>query len=83
MGATSESGGAGVPGPKQSERRANLELRVLVNDMLERVRELHRNSQVWDPGERARAEADLESIMARVRRETVRIATEEHRGTTT
>ena len=61
----------------QSERRTNLELRALVNDMLQRVRELHRNTQVWDPAERAKAEADLESIMARVRRETVRIAAEE------
>lgn len=51
------------------ERRRNPELRALIDDMLERVREMHRHNSMWDPYERARAEAALEQIMARVRRE--------------
>jgi len=36
--------------------------------MLDRVRDLNRDNGFWTPDERARAEAELESIMARVRR---------------
>jgi hypothetical protein len=36
--------------------------------MLERVRLMNRNVTVWTAEERAKAEAELESIMARVRR---------------
>ena len=50
------------------ERRANPELRRLIDDMLDRVRQMNRNVGIWSAEERARAEADLESIMARVRR---------------
>jgi hypothetical protein len=50
------------------DRRSNPELRRLIEEMLERVREMNRNVGVWTPDERARAEADLESVMARVRR---------------
>lgn len=50
------------------DRRANPELRRLIEEMLERVREMNRNVTIWNTEERARAEADLESIMARVRR---------------
>jgi hypothetical protein len=53
---------------KSSERRSNLVLRSLIDEMLERVRELNRKATDWTPDDRARAEADLESIMARVRR---------------
>ena len=53
---------------KSSERRSNLVLRSLIDEMLERVRELNRNSTVWTSEDRARAEADLDAIMARVRR---------------
>ena len=53
---------------KSSERRSNLVLRSLIDEMLERVRELNRNSTVWTTDDRARAEADLDAIMARVRR---------------
>ena len=53
---------------KSSERRSNLVLRSLIDEMLERVRELNRRATEWTPDDRARAEADLESIMARVRR---------------
>lgn len=57
---------------QDSDRRSSLELRELIDQMLARVRDIHRNNPRWDPSERARAEADLEAIMARVRRETVR-----------
>lgn len=50
------------------DRRANPELRRLIEEMLERVRQMNRNVLIWSPEERARAEADLESVMARVRR---------------
>jgi hypothetical protein len=51
-----------------SDRRNNLVLRALIDEMLERVRELNRNTGVWTGEERARAEAELDAIMARVRR---------------
>ncbi|HKN68746.1 MAG TPA: hypothetical protein VJW73_20815 [Gemmatimonadaceae bacterium] len=50
------------------DRRSNPELRRLIEEMLERVRQMNRNVLIWSPEERARAEADLESVMARVRR---------------
>lgn len=52
-----------------SERRSNDLLRSLVNEMLDRVRELNRRATAWTPGERAQAESELEAIMQRVRRE--------------
>jgi hypothetical protein len=67
---TKESG----PIPQQSstetmqDRRSNPELRRLIEEMLERVRQMNRNVGVWNQDERARAEAELESVMARVRR---------------
>ena len=54
--------------PDNDDRRSNLVLRALIDEMLERVREVNRMSGVWSTGERARAEAELEAIMARVRR---------------
>jgi hypothetical protein len=51
-----------------TDRRSNLVLRALIDEMLERVRELNRNAQGWTGSDRARAEAELDSIMARVRR---------------
>jgi hypothetical protein len=54
------------------ERRSNAALRALVNEMLERVRELSRRTTAWSPEEREQAEAELEVIMARVRREAAR-----------
>lgn len=50
------------------ERRSNLVLRALIDEMLERVREVNRMDGVLAPDDRDRAEAELESIMARVRR---------------
>jgi hypothetical protein len=55
--------------PEQaSDRRANLVLRALIDEMLERVRGLNANPATMTTDERSRAEAELESIMARVRR---------------
>ena len=54
------------------ERRSNEVLRALVNEMLERVRELSRRTSAWSAEERAQAEAELEAIMAHVRREAAR-----------
>lgn len=64
------SGHINVPmdDPDGADRRANLALRVLIDEMLERVRDLNRNTGLWTADERARAEAELDTIMARVRR---------------
>ena len=51
-----------------SDRRSNLVLRALIDEMLERVRELNRNAGSWPAPARAKAESDLDAIMARVRR---------------
>ena len=55
-----------------SERRSNLVLRALIDEMLEQVRELNRTTGGQDADERAKAEAQLDSIMARVRRVAAR-----------
>ena len=55
-------------GGSADDRRSNLVLRALIDEMLERVREMNRNTGVWSGDDRARAEAELDSIMARVRR---------------
>jgi hypothetical protein len=54
------------------DRRANLVLRALVDDMLERVRELNRNRLLWSSEDIARKEAELAAIMARVRKAALR-----------
>ena len=51
-----------------TNRRSNLVLRTLIDEMLERVRELNRRAESLSSSDRARAEAELDSIMARVRR---------------
>jgi hypothetical protein len=67
---TKPSGSAHQPSSTEAvhDRRSNPELRRLIEEMLERVRQMNRNVGVWSQEERARAEADLESVMARVRR---------------
>ncbi|HSC33504.1 MAG TPA: hypothetical protein VLD17_17405 [Gemmatimonadaceae bacterium] len=55
-----------------AERRTNVVLRSLVNEMLQRVRDLSRRTAVWSAEERAQAERELEVIMARVRDEAAR-----------
>lgn len=61
-----------IPNKNESDssldRRSNLVLRALIDEMLERVREMNRNSGVWTMEERARAEVELDGVMARVRR---------------
>ena len=56
----------------ERERRANHALRMLIDEMLESVRHLHRNTVIWDAADRAQAEAELAEIMARVRLEAAR-----------
>jgi N-glycosylase/DNA lyase len=69
---TKSSGQSPAQQPSTTEalqdRRSNPELRRLIEEMLKRVREMNRNVAVWSAEERARAEADLELVMARVRR---------------
>jgi hypothetical protein len=52
------------------ERRQNARLRLLVDEMLKSIRESQRRDD-WTDVERERAEADLERIMAQVRRAAV------------
>jgi hypothetical protein len=62
-----EARGADARGP---ERRQNARLRLLVDEMLKSIRESQRRED-WTEVERERAEADLERIMAQVRRAAV------------
>jgi hypothetical protein len=55
--------------PPPAERRKNLLLRTLVEEMMAQVRELQRHAGPWSPEERARLEDDLERIMSKVRLE--------------
>jgi hypothetical protein len=66
---TTSSGELAISNPEQAgDRRANLVLRALIDEMLERVRGLNASPSTLTTDERSRAEAELESIMARVRR---------------
>jgi hypothetical protein len=56
------------PKDAAGDRRSNVVLRALIDEMLDRLRELNRKSGTWSGDERARAEAELDAIMARVRR---------------
>ena len=58
--------------PESAERRHNLFLRGLIDDMLAQVRELQQHAGPWPPDERARAEAALERILSQVRSEALR-----------
>jgi hypothetical protein len=62
----------------ERERRANHALRALIDEMLNRVRQLHRNTVIWDAADRAQAEAELAEIMARVRSEAASGPEEQH-----
>lgn len=59
-----------VATPTQDDRRAKSGLRALVDEMMAQIRALSHEDR-WTPESRAQAEADLERIMARVRREAV------------
>lgn len=54
-----------------NERRRLVALRTLVDELLGRIREVSGHPE-WTGEERARAEADLDRIMASVREETLR-----------
>lgn len=62
----------GAPSQPTAERRTNVALRSLVNEMLQRVRDLSRRTAAWSVEERTQAEAELEIIMTRVRAEASR-----------
>ena len=59
-------------GPKvqTEDRRARAGFRALIEEMMQQIREAARRED-WTPDERARAEADLERIMACVRRQAM------------
>jgi hypothetical protein len=61
---------ARAPEARAPERRQNARLRLLVDEMLKSIRESQRRDD-WTETERERAEADLERIMAQVRRAAV------------
>ncbi|MCC6773440.1 MAG: hypothetical protein IT360_19820 [Gemmatimonadaceae bacterium] len=52
--------------------RKNVLLRLLIDDMLEQVRDLQKYAGPWPADERASAEAALERIMVQVRQEALR-----------
>ena len=56
-----------MPAPTP-DRRSNLVLRALIDDMIERVRVLQSDSVRLTDRDREVAAADLEKVMARVRR---------------
>lgn len=58
------------------ERRQNLLLRMLLNEMLDQVREMQRHAGPWPSEERANAEEALERIMTQVRAEAMRKSAE-------
>lgn len=58
------------------EQRQNLLLRMLINEMLDQVREMHRHAGPWPNEERTAAEAALERIMTQVRAEALRKSAE-------
>ncbi len=51
-----------------TERRRDDLFRTLIDDLMQQLRELRAHGGAWPPDERIRAEADLERIMAQVRR---------------
>ena len=59
-----------------SDRRARAGFRALIDEMMAQIRAVSRQEE-WTPEARAAAEADLERIMASVRREAIRARVEE------
>ncbi|MDQ6828163.1 MAG: hypothetical protein M3081_04795 [Gemmatimonadota bacterium] len=57
-----------IPLADVGERRTNVVLRALIDELLERVRELHRNGPSWSAADRDRAMASLELIMMQLKR---------------
>ena len=56
------------------ELRKNVLLRMLINDMLDQVRELKPQEGPWPPEERRDAEQALERIMSQIRQEALKRA---------
>ena len=54
-----------------TERRHDPLFRSLIDEMMAQIRELRAHSGPWPAEERARVEADLERIMAQVRRAAI------------
>ena len=68
MSSTPSGAADAVPGPPVPERRRNAALRALIDEMLFQVRGMQqRDNEAWTAEERARAEAELDRIMSRVR----------------
>ncbi len=55
-----------------AERRRDDLFRTLIDDLMQQLRELRAHGGAWPPDERLRAEADLERIMAQVRKAALR-----------
>ena len=70
IGSSSNSDESGRNGA-DDDKRQNLALRGLVDEMLATIR-VTVNRDLWTPEERARAEADLSRIMSQVQSETLR-----------
>lgn len=58
------------PSTPGDDRRSNSGLRALIDEMMTQLRAAS-NRDVWTPEARARAESDLERIMATVRQKAV------------
>jgi hypothetical protein len=56
--------------------RKNLLLRMLINEMLEQVRDIQRHGGPWNADERERAEQTLDRVMEQVRSEATKRSTE-------
>jgi hypothetical protein len=57
---------------EKRDRRTNVLLRMLINEMLDQVRELQQHAGPWPAAERRNAEDALERIMTQVRAEALR-----------
>jgi hypothetical protein len=55
------------PDQTSRDRRSNLELRAVIDEMLERIRDYRVLTGAWTPAERVQAERELEAIMTRLR----------------
>lgn len=58
--------------PEEAERRRNLFLRGLVDEMLQQIRQMQAQVEEWEPEERERAEEVLARIMSQVRSSAAR-----------
>jgi hypothetical protein len=54
------------------ERRKNALLRLLINEMMQQIRELQAHEGPWPSDERDRVERDLDRIMEQVRGAAIR-----------